>query len=265
MSSEQPIGVFDSGIGGLSVVRHIRSLLPSEDILYVSDAAHAPYGVRSADWIIDRSRTITRYLIDQGAKAIVIACNTATAAAVESLRQEFDLPIVAMEPAVKPAAEATSSGVIGVLATAGTIESERYAALLKRHGASVKVLNRICHHWVEQVESGVLDGASVEAMVRADVEPLIRAGADTLVLGCTHFPLLLPVIRQVVGDAVHIIDPAPAVAVRLKTVLTEHDLLHPGTRPGGMKIVTSRSLDKHHANLQQLLDEALDLAFLPNL
>lgn len=265
MNKSRPIGVFDSGIGGLSVVRHIREQLPAEDIIYVADSAHAPYGDKSADWIQARCRKICSYLLEQDVKAIVVACNTATAAAVESLRQEFALPIIAMEPAVKPAVEATTSGVIGVLATEGTLESERYAALLKRYGSQVQVHQRICHHWVKQVESGQLEGAAVESMVRADCEPLLEAGADTLVLGCTHFPFLEPVMRAVLGKDIHIIDPSPAVASQLKSRLSQEALLNPAEHKGDLRILASDVLDKHKTNLQTLLDEALDLAFLPNL
>lgn len=264
MSTYSPIGVFDSGVGGLSVVQHIRATLPAEDVLYVADSANVPYGEKSPEWIRERSRQIVRYLIDQGAKAIVVACNTATAAAVEQLREEFDLPIVAMEPAVKPAAEATRSGVIGVLATAGTLESERYATLLQRHGSKVRVLERICHHWVEQVESGELEGEAVEQMVRADVIPLLDAGADTLVLGCTHFSYLRPTIEAVVGDKARIIDPAPAVARQLASSLPQGRQAT-GTTCGNLSIRTSEDVEAQRHKLLALIDEVLDLAFLPNL
>lgn len=265
MSNDGPIGVFDSGVGGLSVVQHIRRLLPSEDILYVADSANAPYGGKDPEWIRRRCSRIVGYLVEQGAKAIVVACNTATAAAVDSLRVEFDLPIIAMEPAVKPAAEATRSGVIGVLATAGTLESERYAALLARHGSDVRVLQRICHHWVAQVESGEVSGEAVERMVRDDITPLLDAGADTLVLGCTHFAYLRPVIEAVVGDRVEIIDPAPAVARQLARQLDEREERNPSEQPGILRIRTSEAVERQRHRLRALIDEALDLAFLPNL
>lgn len=265
MSTYSPIGVFDSGVGGLSVVQHIRTLMPAEDILYVADSANVPYGARRPEWIRERSIQIVRYLIEQGAKAIVVACNTATAAAVDELRMTFDLPIVAMEPAVKPAAEATRSGVIGVLATAGTLESRRYATLLQRHGSKVRVLERICHHWVEQVESGELEGEEVEQMVREDVTPLLDAGADTLVLGCTHFAYLRPMIETVVGEQAQVIDPGPAVARQLAKRLDELGQRRSSSQKGRLYIRTSEVVEAQRHRLRALVGEALDLAFLPNL
>ncbi len=215
MSTHLPVGVFDSGVGGLSVARAIRARLPDLDLIYVADSAHAPYGAKSAAAVRERSRAITRFLFDQGAAAVVVACNTATAMAVEDLRESFAQPIVAMEPAVKPAAAATRTGRIGVLATAGTLESVRYRRLLQDHGSQVKVIERVCHHWVDQVERGELSGATARAAVAAEIEPLLEAGADTLVLGCTHFPWLAPLIADVAGPEVALIDPAPAVAEQL--------------------------------------------------
>jgi glutamate racemase len=213
------IGVFDSGVGGLSVVRALRSELPGADVLYVADSAHVPYGGREAAFVRERSHRITEHLIAEGADAVVVACNTATAAAVDSLRAALDLPIVAMEPAVKPAARLSRTGVIGVLATAGTLGSERYSSLLDRHGRHVEVLERVCHHWVTQVESGCLEGEEVRRLVTAEVEPLVSAGADALVLGCTHFPFLADRIGEAAGPGITLVDPAPAVARQLARCL----------------------------------------------
>lgn len=215
MSTHLRVGVFDSGIGGLNVVRAMRALMPNLDILYVADSGYAPYGEKPPELVRARAAHITGFLVGQGAAAIVVACNTATAIAVDALRARFDLPIVAMEPAVKPAAAATRSGVIGVLATAGTLESERYRNLLTRHGSQVRVLERVCHPWVRLVESGRFAGTEARALVAAEVEPLLAAGADTLVLGCTHFPYLAPLIREIAGPHVTLVDPAPAVAAQL--------------------------------------------------
>lgn len=222
MSTHLPVGVFDSGVGGLSVVRAIRARMPDLDIYYVADSAHAPYGDKSAEYVQQRARRITAFLLDQGVAAMVVACNTATAMAVEQLRTEFQIPIVAMEPAIKPAVAATRSGVIGVLATAGTLESERYRKLLARHGQQVKVMGSICHSWVGLVESGRLSGVTARDQVAAHVLPLVQAGADTLVLGCTHFPFLVPLIQEVAGAGVTLIDPAPAVAGQLASCLQGH-------------------------------------------
>lgn len=225
MSTHSPVGVFDSGVGGLSVVRAIRAALPDLDLLYVADSGHAPYGDKAPAYVQARAEHIVDFLVERGAAAIVVACNTATAMAVEVLRARYTLPIVAMEPAVKPAVAATRSGVIGVLATAGTLESERYRRLLDRHGSQVRVLGRVCHPWVALVESGRLDDAVARAVVAAEVEPLLAAGADTLVLGCTHFPYLAPLIRELAGPDVTLVDPAPAVAGQLARLL--------GDRPAG--------------------------------
>lgn len=220
-----PIGIFDSGIGGLSVLRHIREHLPHEHLLYFADSQHAPYGAKSADFIIERSRALTEFLLAQGAKAIVVACNTATAAAIQTLRQEFTLPIIGMEPAVKPAAAATKTGVIGVLATTGTLKSAQFAALLANYGQHIQVVTQACVGLVECVERGDLDSASTRALVRQYVTPLLNAGADTIVLGCTHYPFVRSIIAEVAGPEVSLIDTGAAVARHLEHRLQEAELI----------------------------------------
>jgi glutamate racemase len=216
MQSAGAIGVFDSGVGGLSVLHHIRQTLPRERLIYVADSGHVPYGDKSPAYIEQRSRTLTRFLISQGADAIVIACNTATAAAVASLRNQFDVPIVGMEPAVKPAAAATRSGVVGVLATVGTLESARFAALLERYGEDVEIVTQGCPGLVEQVELGELHSARTRELVERYTAPLLRRGADTLILGCTHYPFLAALIREVVGKNITLVDTGTAVARQLQ-------------------------------------------------
>ncbi len=211
-----PIGVFDSGVGGLSVLRRIRALLPAEDLLYVADTAWCPYGPRSMLEIRGRARQITQWLVEQGAKAVVVACNTATAAAVTELRERFSLPIVGMEPAVKPAAAATRNGIVGVLATAGTLASTRYAALLERFGDNVEVVSRPSPELVELVEQGDLRSPEAVDTVTRALQPLLAAGADTIILGCTHFPALRPLIEEALGPEVAIIDTGEAVARQLR-------------------------------------------------
>ncbi len=222
-----PIGVFDSGVGGLSVLRAIRHELPHEGVVYVADSGFAPYGDRDADFIEERSGAIVRFLITQGAKAIVIACNTATGVAVERLRATYKVPIVAIEPAIKPAAAMTTSGVIGVLATSATLASPRFATLARRVSESVRVLVQPCPGLVPQVEAGALSGPATRALVEQYVVPLLAQGADTLVLGCTHYAFLTPIISEVVGAGVAILDPAPAVARELRRRLGEAGLLTP--------------------------------------
>jgi glutamate racemase len=217
--SEQPIGVFDSGVGGLSVLREIRTLLPAEGLLFVADSGYAPYGARPAEQIQQRSATITEFLVDQGVKCVVVACNTATAAAAELLRERFDVPIVAMEPAVKPAVAATRTGVVGVLATVGTLQSARFAALLDRFGGDVTVVTEPGVGLVERIEAGDLTGPETRRIVEQRVRPMLEAGADVIILGCTHYPFVAPLIAEVAGPEVTIVDTGPAVARRLADVL----------------------------------------------
>ncbi|HYE35718.1 glutamate racemase [Methylocaldum sp.] len=232
MNAVNPVGVFDSGVGGLSVLREIRRELPKEDLLYVADSGYAPYGDRTEQFIEARSVAIIEFLVSQGAKAIVVACNTATGAAIATLRSRFQVPIVAMEPAVKPAAEQTQSGVVGVLATRRTLLSGNFAKLVARFGADVNILAQPCPGLVEQVETGDLFGDATRSLVEQYVVPLLEQGADTLVLGCTHYPFLAPLIQTVAGPSVAIIDPAVAVARQLRRRLESRDLLSPGAHPG---------------------------------
>ncbi len=213
---DQAIGVFDSGIGGLTVANAILGRLPRESIIYYADTAHIPYGRKSLADIRQYSWEITNFLLDQPCKAIVVACNTASAAALSFLRERFpDLTIVGMEPAVKPAAESTRSGVVGVLATAGTFKSERYAQLMERFASGIQVLQDPCTGLVELIEAGQTDSPETETLVRTILDPMLQAGADTFVLGCTHYPFVRPLISRLLPEGSVIIDPAPAVARQL--------------------------------------------------
>src|SRR5487761_1937564 len=210
------IGVFDSGVGGLSVLKHIRQTLPRARLIYAADSVHVPYGDKSVHYIEQRAITLTRFLISQGADAIVIACNTATAAAAATLRQNFKCPVIGMEPAVNPAVAATKSGVVGVLATIGTLESARFAALLERYAGDVEIVTQGCPGLVEQVELGELKSDRTRELIVRFTAPLLARGADTLILGCTHYPFLAPLIRDVVGDQVVLVDTGAAVARQLQ-------------------------------------------------
>ena len=221
------IGVFDSGVGGLSVLHHIRQTLPYERLIYVADSGHVPYGDKPIHYIEQRSLALTRFLISQGCDAIVIACNTATAAAAATLRQNFNCPIIGMEPAVKPAVTASKTGVVGVLATVGTLESARFAALLERYAGDVEILTQGCPGLVEQVESGDLTGVLTRKLIERYTAPLLARNADTLILGCTHYPYLAPLIREVVGDAITLIDTGAAVARHLRSRLISEVGLKP--------------------------------------
>lgn len=209
------IGVFDSGIGGLSVLRELYRFLPQEHYVYYADTAHCPYGEKSREYIIDRACSITSFLLEKGCDMIVVACNTATAAAIRTLRQKWpDVPFVGIEPAVKPAALLSNSGVIGVLATAGTLKGGNYLDLRDRYSEAVKVVEHVGCGFVELVERGVLQGEEAENVVGAAVKPLIDEGADNIVLGCTHYPFLEKAIRAVCPEETKIINPAPAVAAQ---------------------------------------------------
>jgi glutamate racemase len=261
-TKRDPIGVFDSGVGGLSVLRQIRGLLPSEDLIYVADSAHAPYGDKKDGFIATRSAAITEYLLAAGAKAIVVACNTATGAAIAALRARFEIPIVGMEPAIKPAAGTTRSGVVGVLATNGTLAGDKFANLLVRFGTDVKVLVQPCPGLVEQIERGDLDSAETRALLARYLAPLLQRGADTLVLGCTHYPFLRPLIEELAGPAVSVIDPSPAVARELRRRLEQLQLLAPTGRDGSLRVWSSAP--EMAPVLETLWGEALDVARLPD-
>lgn len=236
---DRPIGVFDSGIGGLSILRHIRRLLPAESLLYVADTGYLPYGSKSPALVLQRSLAISRFLVAQGAKAIVVACNTATAAAVAELRQQFALPVIGVEPGVKPAIGLSRSGVVGVLATEGTLGSEKFRHLVSRYGRQHQVIVQPCPGWVEQVESGALTSARTRELVDASVSRLRSAGADTLVLGCTHYPYLRPLIEERAGPGVQVVDTGPAIARELQRRLAAQGLLRDGQVAGSERLWVS--------------------------
>jgi glutamate racemase len=224
MTNNSPIGVFDSGIGGLSVWREIARQLPREDTIYFADQIHIPYGPRSMDEIREFSEAVTRFLIDQGCKLIVVACNTASAAALLPLRATFpDLPFVGMEPAVKPAARHTRTGVVGVMATPATFQGELFASVVERFANGVRLINQVCPGLVEQVEASRLDTPDTLEMLDRFLAPIRSGGADTIVLACTHYPFVIDAIRQL-APGVDVIDPAPAIARQIGRVLGERGL-----------------------------------------
>lgn len=236
-----PLGILDSGVGGLSVLPHVRDRLPAEDLLYFADQAHIPYGPRAPEEVRDFTAEITRFLLRRGAKLIVVACNTATAAALDYLRHTFpDVPFVGMEPAVKPAALTTRSGRVGVLATPSTLNSHRYATLMARFADGIRVFEDPCVGLVQQIEAGALDVPATRDLLRHAVEPMLAEGVDTLVLGCTHYPFIRPLLQEIAGDGVAIIDPAPAVARHTRFVLQQHQLAAPSDRQGALRCITSR-------------------------
>ncbi|MFT5470166.1 MAG: glutamate racemase [Verrucomicrobiales bacterium] len=240
IAQQQAIGILDSGLGGLSVLREIHALLPAEDLLYIADSAWCPYGRRSFEEIRARTAELTDFLIDHGAKAIVIACNSATIAAIESLRASYPLPFVGMEPAVKPAAQLSRKGAIGVLATEASLAGERFHRLVNDHSRGIRVITRPCPEFVDLVEAGVLDGPEAEGVVREVLVPLLAEGVDVLVLGCSHYPFLRSLIEQTAGPDVRVIDTGAPVANRLKSLLSTDGMLrvNPG-QTGEIQIRTT--------------------------
>jgi len=239
LNSSQPIGIFDSGVGGLSVLEHIHRLLPAEDLIYIADSAYMPYGSRHLNVVKERCHLLAHFFIRQDVKAMVVACNTATAAAIEDLRQNFQIPVIGMEPAVKPAVEATKAGVIGVLATNGTLASEKFSRLVKRFGSDAEVVFQPGEGLVEQVEAGHFDSDDTRKMLVMYLEPLLQQGMDTLVLGCTHYPFLMPLIRQITGDDVVILDTGDAIAEELKRQLEAGQLNAPEDVKGCIRFLSS--------------------------
>ena len=238
------IGIFDSGVGGLSVFREIRKLLPEERYIYYSDNAHCPYGEKSREYIIDRACEITRLLLSEGADIIVVACNTATAAAIATLREEFQIRFIGMEPAVKPAAMSTKTGVVGVLATAGTLKADKYLNTREKWAEGVKIAEHVGQGFVELVEKGCTSGREAEGVVTESLKPLLDEGADRIVLGCTHYPFLSETISKTAAIIaperdIKIIDPAPAVAKHLLEIMKENRLI----KKDGFNIVLKSSGD----------------------
>jgi glutamate racemase len=222
----QPIGIFDSGIGGLTVLRAIHQLMPEQPLFYLADQAHVPYGPRPLQEVRHFSEEITHYLLELGSRLIVVACNTASAAALKYLRQVFpDIPFVGMEPAVKPAAEHTRSGVVGVLATPATFQGELYASVVERFGQGVKLIQHTCPGLVAQIENGALESKETERILEEALQPMLEQGIDTIVLGCTHYPFVIPLIQRITGPDVRVIDPAPAVARQVQRLLVASSLL----------------------------------------
>jgi glutamate racemase len=235
-----PLGVFDSGVGGLSVLKAIRQQLPDEDGIFVADQAHVPYGPRPMAQVRTFSEEITRFLLSQGCKIIVVACNTASAAALHSLRQTFpQIPFVGMEPAVKPAAEASRSGIVGVLATPATFQGALYASVIERFAQGVTVLQHTCPGLVGQIEDGDLASEKTRAILQDALLPMLAQGIDTVVLGCTHYPFVIPLIEEISGPGVRVIDPAPAVARQVERLLNERGLLSTGGSSGRLQVFTT--------------------------
>lgn len=252
MKQNNPIGIFDSGVGGLSIARSIQQTLPSENLLYVADLEFSPYGTKSKQLIENRSEYIVNFLFERGCKTIVVACNTATVNSIDKLRTKFDIPVVGVEPGIKPAALHSKIGVIGVLATEQTINSASFQALRDRFSSQVKIELQACPRLVELVENVNINSEETVKVVNDYVLPLILKGADHIVLGCTHYSFLLPVIEQVVGGKAIIVDTATPVAEELKRRLTHLDLLNPQQENGSVEFFSSHTSSNISQKISQL-------------
>jgi len=261
-STSRPIGVFDSGVGGLSVLRSIREQMPEENILYFGDQGHVPYGPRSMGQIQNFSEGITKFLLDHDSKLIVVACNTASAAALAYLRERFPLvPFVGMEPAVKPAAETTRTGKVGVLATPATFQGALYASVVERFGTGVEFFQHTCPGLVNQIEKGELSSEDTRAILEDALLPMLDASRniDTVVLGCTHYPFVIPLIEQIVGENVRVIDPAPSVAKQVKRLLEVAGTKSQAQGRASVRFFTSGNPSEMKSMLPVLLGESGDV------
>jgi len=253
---DRPIGVFDSGVGGLSVLRAIRARLPAETVVYFGDQGHVPYGRRPQEEVQAFSEEITRFLLRSGAKLIVVACNTASAAALHYLRNIFPaVSFVGMEPAVKPAAGTTRTGVVGVLATPATFQGALYASVVERFAGNVTLLQNTCPGLVQQIEHGNLDTPETRRSLEDALRPMLAKGIDTVVLGCTHYPFVIPLIREIAGPGVQVIDPAPAVARQASRLLEMSGLENTGSGAGETGFYTSGEAQAFRSLLPVLLGE----------
>ena len=250
-----PIGIFDSGVGGLSVLREVRRQFPAEDLIYMADQAHVPYGIKTREDVLGFSEGIVRFMLKRKTKLIIIACNTASAVALSTLRKTYpDLPFVGMEPAVKPAVEETSSGVVGVLATPATFQGDLYASTVERFAGDVKILQDTCPGLVRQIEEGKINDPETSAILEKALVPMLENNVDEIVMGCTHYPFVIPIIREIVGDKAQVIDPAPAVARQAGRLLTEWDLQASGKGEGELQFFTTGNPVGLSSMLASLID-----------
>jgi glutamate racemase len=256
LDKHAPVGIFDSGLGGLSVLRAVRAALPDERLIYVADSLYAPYGERDDDFIADRTLAIGEWLVSRGVKALVVACNTATAQSIALARERLPIPVVGVEPGIKPAALLSQSRVVGVLATAVTLRSARFQALIDRHAGDCCFMLQPGHGLVQAVERCDTQSPEVIALLADYLQPMLDARADTLVLGCTHYPFLDQAIRSIVGDRVALIDTSVAIARQLERQLDQYDLRAPPVSTVELPLLFSTNDGKAQ---QQLAASLLDL------
>lgn len=225
-NSQQPIGIFDSGIGGTSIWKEINLLLPNEETIYLSDSKNAPYGQKSKDKIIELSIKNTEFLLNKNCKTIVVACNTATTNAIKYLRENYDIPFIGIEPAIKPASLKTKTNCIGILATKGTLNSELFEKTSSNIDTTIKIIEQVGEGLVELIENGQINSEDMTTLLKSYLKPMMLQKMDCLVLGCTHYPYLISQIRNIVGDNVNIIDSGEAVAKQTKAILEKHKLIN---------------------------------------
>lgn len=259
----QPIGVFDSGLGGISVLREIHRLLPQEELIYIADSGHAPYGSKSSAYITQRCLQLSEFLLEQGAKMLVVACNTATAHAIETMREQLTVPVIGIEPAVKPAARMTQTGVIGVLATQQTVNSQRLQRLIHEYAHGVKVVVQGCPGLVEHVERGDFTSTTLRALLVEYTQPLIEQGSDVLILGCTHYPFLANSLRELIGCDITILETSNAVAQHVMRLLDKHELKAHSEQQGSVSFYSSKSDPSHWQSMQLLWQHELITTLLP--
>lgn len=256
------IGVFDSGVGGLSVLREICKLLPHENLIYIADSQHAPYGDRSIQHVQSRSQIIANFLLNKNIKILVVACNTATAEAVDLLREQLSIPVIGLEPAIKPGAKISKTGVIGILATQRTIDSKRLYSLTIKHAPHTKVIAQACPGLVEKVEENHLERYDTRQLIKKYTTPLLEQNADTIVLGCTHYPFLSKSIHMVVGKEIQLIETGQPVARQLQRVLNQQELLNSSQHIGNIEFYNSSRLNQHKNTMRQLWLKNINIHFL---
>jgi glutamate racemase len=257
IDAKSPTGIFDSGVGGISVLGAIREQMPEESIIYFGDQGHIPYGPRPMQQIRDFSEAITRFLLEHKAKIIVVACNTASAAALKHLRETFpEVQFVGMEPAVKPAAEHTHTGKVGVLATPATFQGALYASVVERFANGVELFQNTCPGLVQQIEKGNLQGEETRKILEDALLPMLEKNIDTVVLGCTHYPFVIPLVQQIVGEGVRVIDPAPAVAKQTQRLLEARGRRNSSRSRGDIRFYTSGNPEELRSLLPVLLGES---------
>lgn len=254
MQANAPIGVFDSGIGGLSIAKSIQRILPNENLVYVADSLHAPYGDKTAEFIERRSGQVIEFLMSHQAKIIVVACNTATVSSIEKFRQTYDIPFVGVEPGIKPAASLSKTGTIGVMATKRTLESEQFFQLIRNFAPQKKVVSQACIGLVEQIEKLQLDSRETMKLLTDYLTPILAAGADQIVLGCTHYSFVKPSISEIVKDKASIIDTSEAVAKQLVRQLEGLKLTNQNNSVGTQLFFSSDNLDRFSSILYRLWD-----------